>query len=79
MSGARALHIGRQQGDLAGLDMQGPLPHPHRQDAPAYEHQLEGVNGAPQMTPPRPGHKLPDRVKVHRPVEPTHRDTWISE
>ena len=54
--------------------MQGPLPHPHRQDAPTHEHQLEGVDGAPQMAPARSGHKLPDRVKVHRPFEPTCRD-----
>lgn len=61
--GARMLHIRRQECDLAGLDMQGLLPHPHRQDAPTHEHQLEGVDGAPQMAPARSGHKLPDRVK----------------
>ena len=72
--GARMLHIRRQECDLAGLDMQGLLPHPHRQDAPTHEHQLEGVDGAPQMAPARSGHKLPDRVKVHRPFEPTCRD-----
>ena len=71
---ARMLHIRRQQCDLAGLDMQGPLPYPHWQDAPTHEHQLEGVDGAPHdgASPVRTQTARPS--KVHRPFEPTCRD-----